>query len=187
MYKGKTASLSVQSEVDTSHLRVIRPTTDNRKAIISRSQNILNALEIRINGHKVHALIDPCTINGELISANFCFLHKIPTKDMDAKPLETAIKGSRSTMTKKTTVELNRQGNKISRTFYVSNLSDWHAILGQPVLSTLNVIVDVKNNKVSMQPTGKPRQQLYMLQKQSHALSTAVCTIYDYDHYISHN
>ena len=181
MYKVKTASLSVESDVDTSHLQVMRPPTDNRKAIILVSQKILNAIEITINGHKAHVLIDPCTINSDLISANFCFLNKIPTEDMDAKPLETAIKGSRSTMTKKANVELNIQGNKISRVFYVSNLRDWDAILGQPFLATLNVIMDVKNNKVSIQPIGKPRQQLYMLQKQSHAVSTAACSIYNYD------
>ena len=93
----------------------MRPPTDDRKAIIPVSQKMLNAVEITINGYKAHALIDPCTINGDLISANCCFLNQIPTEDMDAKPLETAIKGSRSTMTKKATVELNMQGNKISR------------------------------------------------------------------------
>ena len=34
MYKVTTASLSVESEVDTSHLKVMRPTPDHRKAII---------------------------------------------------------------------------------------------------------------------------------------------------------
>ena len=114
MYQVNTASLSVESEVDTSHLQVRRPPTDNRKAIIPISQNILNAVEITINGYKAHALIDPCTINGDLISANFCFLKQIPTEDMDAKSLETAIKGSRSTITKQATVELNIHRNKIS-------------------------------------------------------------------------
>ena len=94
MYKVKTASLSVKSKVYTSHLQVMRPATDDRKAIISVSQKIHNAVEITINRHKAHALIDPCTINGDFISTNFCFLNKIPTEDMDAKLLETAIKGS---------------------------------------------------------------------------------------------
>ena len=84
-------------------------------------------------------------------------------------------------MTKKATDELNIQANEISRTFYVSNLIDWDAILGQPSLATLNVIMDVKNNEVSIQPTGKPRHQLDILQKQSHAVSTAACSINNYD------
>ena len=105
--KVNTASLSVESDVHASHLQVMRPTTDNRKAIMPVSQKILNAVEIIINGHKAHALIDSCSINGDLISANFCFHNKVPTEDMDAKLPETAIKSSRSTMTKKVNVEVN--------------------------------------------------------------------------------
>ena len=185
MYNVKTASSSVESEVDTLHVQVMRPPTDNRKAITPMSQKIINAIEITINGHKAHALIDPCTINGGLISANRCFRNEIPTENMDAEPLETAIKGSRSTITKQATVELNIQENKISRTFHVSNLRDWDAILGQPFLATLNVIMDVRNIKVSIQPTRSPRQQLDMLQKQSQAVSTIACSIYDYEDDVS--
>ena len=128
MYKVKTASLSVESGVDTSYLQVMRPPTDNGKGIIPVSQKLFNAVEITINEHKTHALIDPCTINVDLISGNLYFLNKIAIEDMDAKPLETAIKARRSTMTKKATVELDIQGNKITRIFYVSNLRDWDAI-----------------------------------------------------------
>ena len=144
--------------MDTSHLQVMRPPTDDRIALIPGSRNILNPVEITINGYEAHVLIDSCTINGDLISANFCLRNKITTEDMDAKPLETAIKGRRSTMTKKADVELNIQGNKISISFYVPNLTDWHSTLGQPLLATLNVIMDVKNNQVSIQPIGKSRQ-----------------------------
>ena len=90
-------------------------------------------------------------------------------------------------MTQKSTVELHIQGYKISTIFYVSNPRDWHAILGQSFLETLNVIMNVKNNMVAMQSTGKPRQQLHMLQKQSHTVSTAACSIYDYDDDISYD
>ena len=51
----------------------------------------------------------------------------------------------------------------------------------QPVLITLNVIMDVNYNEVSIQPTGKPRPQLHILQKQSHAVSIAASSIHDYD------
>ena len=47
--------------------------------------------------------------------------------------------------------------------------------------------MDVKNNKVCIQPIDKPRQQLHMLQKQSHSVSTAACSIYDYDNDISYD
>ena len=65
----------------------MRPATDNRKAIIPVSQTILNAVEITINGHKAHALIHSCTINGDCVSGTFCFQNQIPTEAMDAKPL----------------------------------------------------------------------------------------------------
>ena len=76
------------------------------------------------------------------------------TENMDTKPLDRENKGCRCTMTKKANVELNIQDNKISSSCYVSNLRGWDAILGQPLLSTLNVIMDITNNMVSMQPTG---------------------------------
>ena len=66
IYNVKTASLSVESHLDTSHLHVMRPPTDNRTVITLDSQKILNAVEISINGHKVHAFIDSCSINGDL-------------------------------------------------------------------------------------------------------------------------
>ena len=80
--------------MDTSHLEVMRHTTNKRKAIIPGSQKIRNAVEIKINGHKAHALIDSCTLNGDLISGNFRFRSKIPTEDIAAKPLKTAISTS---------------------------------------------------------------------------------------------
>ena len=45
----------------------MRPTTDKKKAITAGSKKIPYAVEIRINGHKAHVLIDPCTINGDII------------------------------------------------------------------------------------------------------------------------
>ena len=71
MYIGKTANVSVESEVDTLHLQAIRPPTNNRKGLMTGSLKIWNAVEIIMNGHKAHLLINPCTINGSLISDNF--------------------------------------------------------------------------------------------------------------------
>ena len=67
MYKVKPARLSVESEVDTSYLHVMRPSTAYRKVIILVSQKIHEVVEIPIHGHETHALIDPCTINGDLM------------------------------------------------------------------------------------------------------------------------
>ena len=43
-----------------------------------------NVIEITINGHTAHVLIDTCTINIKLILGNFCIVHKIPTQDIYA-------------------------------------------------------------------------------------------------------
>ena len=165
----------------------MRLPTDNGKAIILVSQKIHNALVITINSHKLHTCIDSSTINRDLISANFYYLHNIPIQDMDTKHAGTAIKGSRAIITKKATVELNIWGHKISRTFYVSNFTKWNAILAQPFLSILHVMIDVRNHKYSIQATGKPRPYLYILHKQSHALSTAACSIYNCDNHITNH
>lgn len=121
-----------------------------------------------MNGYKVHGLIDPCTIHGDLISGNFCLHNKIPMEDMDAKLLETGITGSGSTITKKVTAELHIQENKIRRTCYVSNSGDRDAILVQTVFTPLNVIMYVRNIGVSIQQMGKPKQVRHILQTQLH-------------------
>ena len=41
--------------------------------------------------------------------------------------------------------------------------------------------MDVRHNKVAIQYIWKSKQQLHILQKQSHTVSTAACSIYDYD------
>ena len=55
MYKVTTAGLSHESEVDTSHLQIMRPATKNRKAIIPGSQKIHNAVNITSNSYEAHA------------------------------------------------------------------------------------------------------------------------------------
>ena len=44
MYKVKTVSISVESEVNTSQVQVMRPATDNREANIPVSEKIQNAV-----------------------------------------------------------------------------------------------------------------------------------------------
>jgi len=84
---------------------------------------------------------------------------------MEKKALETAIQGSRSPMTNKTTVLINVQGYKDERTFYVANLRNWDAILGEPVLKKLKAIMNIYDNMISIQPPGMARYDLIMLQK----------------------
>ena len=74
---------------------------------------------------------------------------------MPPKSLFTAIKGSKSTITKKATIEVDVQGHKEIRTFLVRNLMDWDAIIGHPMLHHLNTGMNVKDNRVSIQRKGK--------------------------------
>ena len=84
---------------------------------------------------------------------------------MPPKSLFTAIKGSKSTVTKKATIEVDVQGHKEFRTFLGSNLMDWDAIIGHPMLHHLNTVMNVKDNRVSIQPKGKMRYDLNMLDR----------------------
>ena len=84
---------------------------------------------------------------------------------MPPKSLFTAIKGSKSTMTTKATMEVDLQGHMEITTFLVSNLMDWYAISGHPMLHHLHTVMNVKNNRVSIQLRGKIRYDLNMLDR----------------------
>jgi hypothetical protein len=103
-------------------------------------------------------------MHGDLVSANFCQIHQIQTTEMEKKPLETAIKGSKSQMTQKATLNLNIQGFQLTRTFYVANIRQ-DIIFGEPILRFLQAEINVANNTCSIQPPGKNRFQLQMLNK----------------------
>jgi len=91
--------------------------TQSRTFIIPEARKETMSAEIKINGYKAHVLLDPCTQGGDLISNNFCIPFKLPLTQMEKKPLETAIQGSRSPMTNKTTVSINVQGYKKKEPF----------------------------------------------------------------------
>ena len=67
---------------------------------------------------------------------------------MPPKSWFTLMKGSKSPMTKKATMEVDVQGHKKIRTFLVSNLIDWDAIIGHPILHHLNTVMNVEDNRV---------------------------------------
>ena len=180
--KIKSATVVIEDET-TSSLQVAKPPTDKRMHSLPLSNTILNAAEIRINGARANVLIDPCTVGADLIAAQFCHLHNIPTEEMPLKSLFTAIKGSKSTMTKKATIEVDVQGHKEIRTFLVSNLMNWDAIIGHPMLHHLNTVMNVKDNRVSIQPRGKMRYHLNMLDRvtETPVMPTAATFTEDYD------
>ena len=68
-------------------------------------------------------------------------------------------------MTKKATIEVDVQGYKELRTFLVSNIIDWDAIIGHPMLHHLNTGMNVKDNRVSIQAKDKMRYDLNMLDR----------------------
>jgi len=110
-------------------------------------------------------LLDPCTQGGHLISNNFCTLFKLPLTQMEKKPLEIAIQGSKSPITNKTTVFINIQGYEEERTFYAATLRNWDAILGEPGLKKLKALMNIHNNMISIQRPGIGRYNLIITQK----------------------
>ena len=160
--KIKSASVEIEDQ-KTCALQVAKLTTDQRMHSVLLSNTILNAAEIRINGARANRVSDSCTIAADLISAQFCHRHNIPTEEMPHQFLFTAIEGSKSTMTKKATIEVDVQGQKEIRTLLVSNLMDWDAIIGHLMLHHLNTVMNVNDNSVSIQPKGKMRYDLNML------------------------
>ena len=154
--KIKSARVVIEDK-KTSSLQLAKPPTDKRMHALPLSNKILNAAEIRINGPRVNVLIDSCTVGADLITAQFCHLHNMPTEEMPPKSLFTAIKGCKCTMTKKATIEVDVQGHKEIRTFLVSNLMDCNAIIGHPMLHHLNTVMNCKDNRVSIKARRKLR------------------------------
>ena len=68
-----------------------------------------------MNGHPALALIDLQTIGGDLLSAQFVYLYKLPVVKIVPKTLTTAIKGSTGTVDKTCEVELNWGGFEETR------------------------------------------------------------------------
>ena len=62
---------------------------------------------------------------------------------------------------------MDLKGHKEIITFYVANLYEWNAILGNPALTTLRAVMDIAENQVSIYPRGKELITLQMLDKQA--------------------
>jgi len=156
---------SAYEKLKTAETTVMRSPTDNRKYLIPQTNKVTNAVKILINGHEAQVLLDPRTEHGNLISNIFTTLKNISTQETEPKTLETAIKGSKSKLHHKVIAELDVQGHKEQVLFYVCNLKTWDAILGEPALSKLNAVMYTAENRVTIQPRGKPEQELIMLDK----------------------
>ena len=146
----------------TSSLQVAKPTTDKRMHSLPLDNEILHAAEIRMKRARANVRIDPCTVGADLISARFCNPHNIGTEEMTAKSLFTENKGSKSTITKKSSIEVDVQGYKEIRTFLLSNLMHRDAIIGHPMLHHLNTVMRIKDVRVRIHPAGKMRYDFNM-------------------------
>jgi len=166
---------------NTAPLEIMRPSYDDIKYLIPKTAKISCAAMVQINGKNAQVLIDPCIMHGNLISNQFCDMYKIPTEKTDQKILGTAIKGSKSYINAKATVEVDLPGHKETIIFYVANLNEWNAILGNPALTTLRAVMNIAENQVSIYPKGKEPIELQMLDKQAMEYpSTAAQYIHPY-------
>ena len=101
---------------------------------------------------------------------------------MPHKSLVTVIKGSKSTITKKASIEVDVQGHKGIRTCLDSNLKDWDAIMIHTMWHHLNTGMNVKDNRVSIQPRGKMRCDLHMLDRVTETPVMQAAATYTEDH-----
>jgi len=152
-------------ETQSALVEVMKGPTQSRTVIIPEVRKETMAADITINGYKAHVLLDLCVQGGDLIFNNFGTMFKLPLTQMETKLLETAIQGSRSPMTNKTTVLINVQGYEEERTFYAANLRNWDAISGEAALKKLKAIINIHDNMISIQPPEMVRYDLIMLQK----------------------
>jgi len=150
----------------TAALDVMRPSSDDRKHRILHTTKVSCAILVQINGRDAQVLLDPCIQHGNLISNQFCDMYKIPIEQTEQKILETAVKGSKSYINSKATVEVDIQGHKKTIVFYVANLKEWNARLGDRALTTLKAVMDITENKVTIHPKNKEPIELQMLDKQ---------------------
>src|SRR5437016_4435529 len=150
---------------DSAHMQVSKEMDPGKKNAFLVNPRITSAIQIGVNGSQAVALLDPCTKNGNLISNRFCQLYNIPTTEMQRKPLETAVQGSKSMMTHKADLDLDIQGYKVKIPFYAANLKSWDVILGEPALTELDAIMDIKHNATSIKPKHQPRMELLMMKR----------------------
>ena len=102
-------------------------------------------------------LIDPQTNGGDLISAQFMYLYKLPVVKIEPKTLVTAIKGSKGNVDKTCEVEINWGGFEETRMFYVAHLTGWDMILGKPALQDVRAPISAGTAPVTIQPPGMDR------------------------------
>ena len=165
---------SVFQNVRTAEISVMRSPTDSRKYLIPQTNKVTNAVKVLINRHEAQVLLDPRTEHGNLISKTFVTINNIQVEETEPKTLETVIKESKCSLHYKLIADIDMQGHKEKIPFYACNLKTWDAILGEPAFRSLNAVMYTTENRVTIQPKGKPEQELIMIDKKKESqISTA--------------
>src|SRR5437868_4470289 len=149
----------------SAHMQVSKEMDPGKKNAFLVNLRITSAIQVEVNGSQAVAVLDPYTKNGNLISNRFCQLYNIPTTEMQRKPLETAVQGSKSIMTYKVDLDLDIQGYKVKIPFYIANKKSWDVILAEPALTELDAITDIRQNATSIKLKHQTRMELKMMQR----------------------
>ena len=102
----RTAAQEMQLQQPVGKTRS-KEKTKRKPQVAIRKPLDRNRVFVKVNGHPALALIDLQTIGGDLISAQFVSLYKLPVVKIEPKTLATPIKGSKGTVDKTCEVELN--------------------------------------------------------------------------------
>ena len=130
----RTAAQEIQLQQPVGNTR-LKEKTQQKPHVAIREPLDPNRVFVKVNGHPALALIDLQTIGGDLISAQFVYLYKLPVVKIEPKTLATAIKASKGTVDKTCEVELNWAGYEETRIFYVAHLLGWDMSLGKTCAS----------------------------------------------------
>ena len=124
----RTAAQEMQQQQPVGKTR-FKEKTAQKPQVAIREQLDPNRVFVKVNSHAALALIDLQTIGGDLISAQFVYLYKLPIVILEPRTFATAIKGSKATVDKTCEVQLNCARYEETSMFYVAHLSRWHFIL----------------------------------------------------------
>ena len=136
-----------------------------------------------MNSHPALALIDLQTIAGDLITAQYVYLYKLPLVKIGTKSLATAIKGSTASIDKTCEVDLNWGAYEETRMFHIAHLSGWDMINEQHALRDVRATISAGTTPVTSQPPDMHRLSLRMWRgnqvtvQQSHSFTAANCIL----------
>ena len=118
----RTAAPEMQLQQPVGKTRSKEKTKQKPQVAISEPLDP-NRVFVKVNAYLALAPIDLQTIVGDLISAEFVYLYKLPVLKIEPRTLVTAIKESMRTVDKTCEVELKWVRYEETRMFYVAHTS----------------------------------------------------------------